>query len=149
MRIYLVRHGEARPKEEDPERSLSHRGVEEVRKLADFLKRIGVRPSKVIHSGKKRALQTAQMIAEALGVEEIEESVHLDPEADPSLIASELQHQVMLVGHLPHLSKLASLLLIGKSDEEVVDIASAGAICLDEEGGKWKLIWAFRPDAIP
>lgn len=149
MRVYLVRHGEARPKEEDPERSLSERGERDVRKLAEFLKSAGVEVGQVIHSGKRRAMQTAQILAEALGSSELKADESLDPEADPSLTLGKLTgSDVMLVGHLPHLSRLLSLLLIGSSERELVDIASAGAVCLERRGDSWLLLWAVRPDIL-
>jgi phosphohistidine phosphatase SixA len=54
MRLYLVQHGEAKPEAEDPERPLTVRGEEETRKVSDAAKRLGIRPSKIYHSGKKR-----------------------------------------------------------------------------------------------
>ena len=38
MRLYLVRHGAAKPKEADPERPLTEKGVEVARRVATFLK---------------------------------------------------------------------------------------------------------------
>ena len=53
---------------EDPERSLTPRGEEETRKISKAAKRQGVCPKKIYHSGKKRAEQTAEIIAEQAGV---------------------------------------------------------------------------------
>ncbi|MGZ3590678.1 MAG: histidine phosphatase family protein [Thermodesulfobacteriota bacterium] len=66
MRLYLVQHGEARSEAEDPERSLTIRGEEETRKISGAAKRQGIRPSRIYHSGKKRAEQTAGIIARVL-----------------------------------------------------------------------------------
>ncbi len=66
MKLYLVQHGEARSELEDPERSLTARGEEETRKISDATKRLSIRPAKIYHSGKKRAEQTAGIIAAAL-----------------------------------------------------------------------------------
>ena len=51
MRLYLVQHGEAKSEAEDPERSLTMRGEEETRKISGAAKRLGIRPSRVYHSG--------------------------------------------------------------------------------------------------
>jgi phosphohistidine phosphatase SixA len=51
MRLYLVQHGEARSEAEDPERSLTIRGEEETRKISGAAKRLGLRPSKIYHTG--------------------------------------------------------------------------------------------------
>jgi phosphohistidine phosphatase SixA len=53
MRLYLVQHGEAKSEAEDPERSLTVRGEEETRKVSGAAKRLGIRPSRIYHSGKK------------------------------------------------------------------------------------------------
>jgi len=61
LRVYLVRHGKAKSKEEDPERHLTERGAEEVRRVARFLAAAGIQVSKILHSGKTRARQTAEI----------------------------------------------------------------------------------------
>jgi phosphohistidine phosphatase len=53
MRLYLVQRGEAKSEAEDPKRSLTIRGEEETRKVSDAARRLGIRPSKIYHSGKK------------------------------------------------------------------------------------------------
>ena len=52
MRLFLMQHGEAKSEAEDPERSLTARGEEETRKISGAARRVGIRPSKVYHSGK-------------------------------------------------------------------------------------------------
>ncbi len=51
-RLYLVQHGDAKSEAEDPERSLTIRGGEETRKISGAAKRLGIRPSRIYHSGK-------------------------------------------------------------------------------------------------
>ncbi|RLD16037.1 MAG: phosphohistidine phosphatase SixA, partial [Caldiserica bacterium] len=69
MRIYLVQHAEAKPKEEDPERPLTEKGVLNAKKVAEFLKG-KIKPSCIYHSDKLRAKQTAKIFSEILGVDE-------------------------------------------------------------------------------
>jgi len=38
MQIYLVQHGESKPEEIDPERTLTESGSRDVHKIADFLR---------------------------------------------------------------------------------------------------------------
>ena len=66
MRLYLMQHGEAKSEAEDPERPLTFKGEEETRKISAAAKRLGIGPSRIYHSGKKRAEQTAGSIAKAL-----------------------------------------------------------------------------------
>ncbi len=151
MKVYLVRHGEAKSKEEDPERHLTEKGIEEIRRVARFLAAAGIRIPKIVHSGKTRARQTAEILAEELKPQEIGETDALDPLADPKIWANRLEESsedIMLVGHLPHLSKLAGLLLLGK-DIEIIKLAAGGVICLERnEKRRWTVLWAIRPDII-
>ncbi len=152
MRVYLVQHGEAKSKEEDPERHLTERGIEEVRRIARFLANANIRVPEILHSGKTRAKQTAEILAKELKPREVREVEALDPLADPRTWAerlSEYSEDVMLVGHLPHLSKLASLLIVGEEDREIVRFTMGGVVCLErDEGGKWCVLWVVRPDLI-
>jgi len=55
----------------------------------------------------------------------------------------------MLVGHLPHLKKLASLLLTGRDDLEIVKFRYGGVVCLERrENGLWSILWIIRPDIL-
>ena len=66
MNIYLVQHGEAVAKEVDPERPLTESGRSDVRRMASFLGAAGVRVSRIMHSGKVRAKETAELLAAAV-----------------------------------------------------------------------------------
>jgi len=152
MRIYLVQHGEAKRKEEDPARPLTEDGRSEVERVGRFLARIGVRVDRILHSGKLRAAQTAELMAKYVkSMEKIEAVDCLDPFADPRIWAERLdksEHDLMLVGHLPHLKRLASLLLTGRDDLEIVRFRYAGVVCLERDG-RWSILWIIRPDMLP
>ena len=67
MNIYLVQHGKPVSKEEDPRKPLSGKGVEDIKKTAAFLKRIGAtRVGAIFHSGKTRTRQTAEILGSTL-----------------------------------------------------------------------------------
>src|SRR4051812_1146385 len=107
MVLYLVRHGQPKSESEDPECPLSERGTEAVRRLAARAAQSGVRVVQIRHSGKKRAEQTAALLAERLnptnGVVAVE---GLKPNDDARPIAAAIQagqESVMLVGHVPSL----------------------------------------------
>ena len=141
MRLYLVQHGEAKREEEDPSRPLTENGRREVEIVAKFLSEAGIKIDKILHSGKLRAAQTAEILGQyikpAKGVEKAE---GLEPLADPKIWFKNLKQideDVMLVGHLPHLSRLASLLLTGRTDLEPIKFRMAGVVCLErDESGK-------------
>ena len=149
MRLYLVQHAEAKPKEEDPERHLSERGQSDIRKVASFLSQKGLGVKKIFHSGKPRALQTAEALAEALKPEVLDVSDGLAPLDEPSLWADRLnesEEDTMLVGHLPYMSRLAGILLGRDAEREVVNFQMGGVVCLvKHESGRWALDWMVIP----
>ena len=105
MRLYLVQHGEAKSEAEDPERSLTIRGEEETKKISDGAKRLGIRPSRIYHSGKKRAEQTARIIAGAFDLS-AQLGQGLNPNDDVRPWAERISGEaedLMIVGHLPFL----------------------------------------------
>ena len=149
--IYLVQHGKAFDEKVDPERSLTPDGVNETTLIASYLARLSVSVDLIIHSGKKRALQTAEILAKHLGVESVNAVEGLNPNDDPSLIASrlsELGGRVMIVGHLPHLSKLASLLITGNPNNQLIKFRYSGVVRLGLTNGQWVIEWYITPELI-
>ncbi len=153
MLLYLVQHAEAKREEEDPARPLSEKGVEDIGRIASYLFRLDIRVDRIMFSGKLRAKQTAEVLAGSLrppdGVSETDGLLPLD---DPDRIAARLNAahgSLMLVGHLPHLGKLASLLLCGASNRNVVSFRMAGVLCLErDEKGMWSVKWMLTPDIV-
>lgn len=151
MRIYLVQHGEAKSEAEDPERSLTIRGEEETRKISDAAKRMGIRPSRVYHSGKKRAEQTAEIIARALDLS-VQLGQGLNPNDDirpwVELISREAE-DLMIVGHLPFQEKLASFLICGDEGAKIVLFRYSAILCLEKkEPGRWTVDWVLKPEMV-
>jgi phosphohistidine phosphatase len=150
--VCLVQHGESVSEEVDPRRPLSERGRRETERIAGFLARTGIRVSKIIHSTKLRARETAEILADHLKpVEGVEEAEGLEPRADPRIWAEKLERidkDIIIVGHLPHLSRLASLLLIGRDDVEIIRFRYSGVFCL-ERSDKWRIKWAVIPEIVP
>ena len=111
MRLYLVQHGEAKSEAEDPERSLAIRGEEETRKISGAANRLGIRPSRIYHSGKKRAEQTAGIVARLDLSTQLGQRLNPNDEIRPWVerISREAE-DLMIVGHLPFLEKLAPFL---------------------------------------
>jgi phosphohistidine phosphatase len=154
MKLYLIQHGEAKSEREDPERSLTSKGAQEVDRVAQAANKMGIKPAKIYHSGKKRAAQTAAIIASGLKAPEknVEAVRGLNPNdaVRPRLekIAEE-KEDIMLVGHLPFLEKLASLLLCGDENARVVLFRYGGMVCLEQkEDGGWALKWFLTPEMV-
>ena len=149
MAIYFVQHGEALPKDVDSERSLSETGIENSRKVAEHLAALDLNIDRVVHSGKKRALQTAEIFAGELGNCDIIESKGMGPKDDVASFAKELTDSTMYVGHLPHLGKLISLLLNGKETPNILSVTNSGVICLDKYESGYQLLWHLPAFIIP
>jgi phosphohistidine phosphatase len=161
MDVYLIQHGEAVYEEQDPARPLSEAGRAAVVKVAAYLAARGPRlidPPivEVRHSGKLRAQQTADILAQALCPQVRPETVDgLAPNDDPRRIQSELKSRrdesaaVMLVGHLPHLARLAGLLLAGDVGKSPVRFANAAVLRLGFRAGGWAVEWYVTPACVP
>jgi phosphohistidine phosphatase len=154
MRLYLVQHGHALPKEVDAERPLSERGRSDVERVAAFLGRAGIWTAAVVHSGKTRARQTAEILAAAVARPGcIEARSGIDPNDDAQPVAGEAGawgEDVMLVGHLPFMGRLASRLCAQDDDAGVVGFEPGSVVCLERRtDGGWRLVWMIRPELFP
>ena len=155
LRLYLVQHAEAKSKTEDPERPLSDKGLMDIRKIALHAKRsFLIEVAEIFHSGKLRAKQTAEILAEYLQSSErviVDEA--LEPLADPKVWRTRLagtKEDIMLVGHLPHLSRLASDLLCPNGKNEVISFKMGAIVCLERDGqNRWAIHWIITPDNLP
>jgi phosphohistidine phosphatase len=152
MELYLVQHGEAKSKAEDPQRPLTDRGREEVQRVAAFAAGAGLEISQVRHSGKRRAEETASILAEHLSpAEGVLAMSGLAPMDDVRPIAQALPKEtapLMLVGHLPFMDRLAGLLVTGDPDCSVVRFRMGGIVCLEGVGDDWAVKWAVTPKLV-
>lgn len=153
MRLYLVQHGEAAPETIDPNRPLTAKGKADVLKIANFLKG-KVTIDIIWHSTKIRARETAGIIAENISLKKgLFEKEGLAPN-DPIYnikkdILSEKPEDLMIVGHLPFLGKLASALLTDSESYNLVGFRQAGMVCLEQtDKGNWTVAWIVIPDLI-
>ena len=150
MYCYLVRHGEAKAETEDPARSLSDRGREEVTRVARHVRTFGLQIAEIRHSDKLRARQTAEILAEQLSpLRGIHEMEGLAPMDHPSKAQAEIEKSrdpIMLVGHLPHLSRLASALILGDPEQEIVHFKAGAVACLVRDEYVFRLQWILAPD---
>ena len=151
MFLYLVQHADAKREEEDPTRPLSKKGLQDINRVASYVSNLNIRVYKIFHSNKLRAKQTAEVLSENVksikGVSEVEGLAPLD---NPDIWAERLKDipdDVILVGHLPHLAKLASLLICGNADKNVVGFKMGGIVCLKkDDAGVWSFEWMLTPE---
>lgn len=120
MKLYLIQHGQALSKEENPKRPLSENGKTDVEKIAKFLNQTNLDIHRLLHSEKLRARQTAEILANILNLDiEIESCGIINPNDDPRAFVwqdDSWQQNMLVVGHLPFLSKLVSFLIIENED---------------------------------
>ena len=64
MEVYLMQHGPALPKEQDPEEGLGPEGQERIHTSGQALRKMGVNFDAILCSPKKRSQQTAAIVAE-------------------------------------------------------------------------------------
>lgn len=150
MKVYLVRHGEAVSSQSNPQRPLSEQGRADIRKVASFIKPLGISVEHVWHSGKLRAAQTAEILADSIKAEKgCSEHEALGPDEDVTIIVDELDAyntDLMIVGHLPYLAYLASLLIAGGETADVAAFDAGSIACLNRsDPGRWRIEWMITP----
>jgi len=152
MEIYLVQHGEAKSEIEDPERPLTKKGRKEVESSARYAATLGIEIVQILHSGRLRAKQTAEIFAQIFSPPQgIREEKGLAPLDDPNPtkhLVQQAEKPLMIVGHLPHLSRLTSLLILGALEKEVIRFTMGGVVCLSREDSNWQIKWALTPEIL-
>jgi phosphohistidine phosphatase len=154
MKLYLVQHGEAVSKQEDPARPLSEQGMQDVQAVAAFLGDAGIKLARVWHSGKRRAEQTAEILARVVlsgGRAEVIEGISPnDPVGEFATDADVWEEDTLVAGHLPFMSRLVSLLTTGETDPGLVQYQPGSLVCLERvDAEQWVILWMIRPDMLP
>jgi len=149
VQLYLVQHGQAKTEAEDPDRPLTDQGVNDVSQVARHaVDRLGVRAARVVHSGKTRARQTAEIWGGLL-LADVEQAGELAPNDDPTSWVERLDAEaedLMLIGHLPHLGRLAALLLTGDADRSVVRFRQGGLVGVERTDTGWVVSVLLPPE---
>jgi phosphohistidine phosphatase len=157
MEIYLMQHGPNFPKDVDPEESLTPDGEVQIATAARGLKRMGLRFDVIVCSTKKRAWQTATIIAGQLGFgpEKILQTDLLKPMAAPEesilfLKQYEAAKAIFVAGHLPSLAEIASVLLTEGSKATIhFERGGIGRIDVDSlPTHQGRLRWYLTPEHL-
>jgi phosphohistidine phosphatase len=155
VELYLMQHGEARSREEDPDRPLTDSGRATVEHVARRAAGLGLRLDAIQHSGILRARQTAEILADQLGAPgRVQERAGLTPLDPVAPVADWLLGQaaeataVALVSHLPFLDHLASRLVAGDEAAEVLAFRMGGLIKLvpKPQRAGFAIVWVLAPD---
>ncbi|MCS7006277.1 MAG: phosphohistidine phosphatase SixA [Thermoleophilia bacterium] len=154
MELYLVRHAIAEPRggTDDALRDLTEEGSARLRAAAAGLQRLDVEVEAVLSSPYRRAWRTATILREEIGWPAPERLDALAATASPAdcleALGARSERSLALVGHEPHLSGLASLLLAGDERSVRLDLRKAGVLCLDlarPDPGSATLRWLATP----
>lgn len=149
LRLYLIRHGHARSDGNDAQRPLTEQGRREVTQAASWVEHQGGTIREIRHSGILRARQSAEILALQLRPERgILRVPGLQPFDDVWAAAAGLavtDDTLMIVGHLPFLGRLSSLLVTGDPEHGVTQFATGSAALLERAHERWRLIERFSP----
>ena len=150
MRLYLVQHGDALTEDVDPERRLSDRGQADIERLLAWLVTNKVTVSKICHSGKARARQTAELLGfvlEAGG--EVRSEEGLGPNDPPEAFLNGLQNvdeDILIAGHLPFVARVLSQAVTGSADQQLAEFRPGSiAVVERDKSGAWQLICFAGP----
>lgn len=149
MKVFLVQHAEAKTEEEDPGRHLTEKGVQDARNLGKVLAERKIIPSAFWHSGKTRSLETAKTMASFFDKDIPFEEMHgMAPNDHPGPVADQLKDGVMVVGHMPFLSKMVARMISGHEKAQVATFDYARCACLAGDGKRWIIEWMLDPAFI-
>lgn len=140
MRIYLLRHGIAEDGigKLDSERALTPEGKKKLHEVMKALRGADVKPTLVMSSPYRRALETAEIAIADLGYAgTLETCTALTPESNSRDAWAEVrtkkgEPEVLLVGHEPLFSSLTGFLL--NCPSLMVDFKKGGVVSIDMMG---------------
>ncbi len=152
MELYLIRHGEAYTSEERFERPLNDHGKDEVLVIANYLSTKEVNVKHIYHSHKVRAIETAEIIANKLGMmDKLSMMPSLSPDDDIyNLIGAvhEINESSILVGHLPNLALLASFFMTGDIHNPKLSFSTASCALFEFQEPVWNFQWSINPSSL-
>lgn len=157
LSLHLLRHSDAGDPEawqgDDAGRPLSEKGVRQAEALGRHLARVGFETDAILSSPKLRALQTAQIVGKALGMEPTVDE-RLAGSLDPGVVAALLKDaggptRPVVVGHDPDFSELLAE-LTGTPRISMKKGAIARVDVRDGlRAGSGVLRWLLPPDLVP
>jgi phosphohistidine phosphatase len=161
MNLYIIRHGIAIDPEDpkcppDPDRFLTDEGVDKTKRVAKGIVELGITPDLLISSPYVRAMQTAEIFAQALDYPKlkIRHSELLLPGGDAALFYKELakdKHSgtIFCFGHAPQLDDLIAAALGSK--QHVTSLKKAGVAYIELKRvspPSGELVWLTTPKLL-
>ncbi len=152
MDLYLVRHGQAKSPGDDPERGLTDLGMKQAHSTARWAAAAGACVTQIFHSGKKRAKETAGIFSQELrpsrGLVPAQGLMPNDDVVPTAELVEAGGESLMIVGHLPFLPRLASLMVAGDSERVGFAFMEAAVLCLHRSQGRWYVRWMVTPEQV-
>jgi phosphohistidine phosphatase len=155
MLLYFMQHGTQLSSLKDPEEGLAKEGIETVRKSAKALKKMGISFDQILTSTKKRALETAQIVADTFSYEgKIIQTEKLKPmttavETIDFLKEYENIEKIFITGHLPSILNTCAFLL--GYENLKIEIIRGSCLCLELpalDKCAAMLKWYMPPDVL-
>lgn len=153
MKVYLVRHGDYVMDTTQQLDVLTEQGIAEVNAIVNMLKPLNIHVANIFYSNKNRAQQTAELLSQGISsgtLPTIRQG--LNPNDDVSMIASEISavdEDWMLVGHLPFMGRLASQLILGNENKEIIAFLPGTMACLEQiDTERWVINWVLSPNLL-
>lgn len=153
MKIYLARHGDYSMNSAQLD-VLTDKGTKDTICIANFLNECHLHVADIFHSGKFRAQQTAELFTQGFICNKpIQIKNGLNPHDDVKVFSNEIenwQEDVLIIGHLPFMSRLAGKLLTGNENKEIIDFQTTTIACLEmADHMGWMIKWVLTPDLFP
>lgn len=149
MTLHIVRHGDAVGPDIDPQRPLSRHGVEEITLVATALAGAGVSVERVVHSGKVRAQQTAEILAGHLAPKAIPQHLPgLNPNDDPGSVVTYVNAETdntLIAGHMPSVGLIVRA-LVPNAPVEYMNFATGMVVTLTRDAHEtWRISGKVTP----
>ncbi len=148
-----MRHGEALSPQVDPERGLTENGKKKIEQVAHHLKKNNIIFKRIIHSTKKRARETAEIMAGIISPDiKPELHSHITPNDDPEFILTEINSwdkDTLITSHLPFVPNLITLLTAQDAYLTNISFETGTVVCLEKQDNEtWVIKWSSSPSEI-
>ncbi len=153
MRLYIVQHGDSLPKDVDPDRPLSDRGRADIKRLTEWLLSHNIQIAQILHSGKSRAKETAEILLPLLkSPSQIYEGQGLAPNDSPEAFLHQMrdaEKDTLVAGHMPFVARTVSQALTGAPDRPLVEFVPGSVAGIERsDRASWRLFVFVRPEFL-
>lgn len=78
-------------------------------------------------------------------------NLRLSPLDEPEILfeyVKNLNEDILIAGHLPHLSRFVSLLISGDKGKNIINFKMGSILCLSRGQEGWKVEWFLNPEIL-